>query len=597
MKIVNTLIIILILLASTHNAIASSSGDESHPPAGGGGGGGGGGSPQFFDYFIPLVFNSSNPRGSSEIVVWSFQRTTIITTFALDKAGSNRMDLETKPTKLVFNTEDNIGLTNGSLIRSTAPLLVTGQRLTQDIYSDNSFAYSILPSRMMAFEFKAPFDGWLSIFTQQPVEVRLDNPSLDFPKKFFSQGGIMPAISVREGDYINSTEPMLGAFISYTNGTSATIAMPRYLKGNDYVLDTDISAPREDEIDRSYIQIDPEKPTKIIFTYNDGHMENATIFDRTYFKLDSNLRAINSTRGYIDVSLHIQYEYAGVIRASTVQLASATEMRAGELFFVPSGYSSHFGIINTATSLISVVYREDPSKPGYYLSSRRIFNRTRLDTYRIIPEDPGQIIVANDSLFSVVVSPGFVGNPMSPSIAFFNIPLNSQSTKYTQGLKSTWYRYPNLAVKSIEVVPGPPEEYTGQIIRVTILSNGSLPTGKFSLKIVIDDEEPFEKTYDFMQAGAVTVFEFRRFLNFGKTMLNVTVNLDINNDVNEINENDNFMRGDFNVLHNLRIRVSLYMILIATLIYIGYRVRKYLITQRDKNRQHIDAIITMEVEE
>ena len=59
----------------------------------------------------------------------------------------------------------NEGLTNGSLIRLTAPAQVVGQRSSQDIVQDKSFSYSILPKRMMGFEYFSPFDGRLSLFS------------------------------------------------------------------------------------------------------------------------------------------------------------------------------------------------------------------------------------------------------------------------------------------------------------------------------------------------------------------------------------------------------------------------------------------------
>ena len=129
---------------------------------------------------------------------------------------------------------------------------------------------------------------------------------------------------------------------------------------------------------------------------------------------------------------------------------------------------------------------------------------------------------------------------MDASLSFLNIPVNTQTSKNISGLESTWYRFPNVAIGNITVVPGPIEEYTGQIIRVEILSNGSLPSSKFTTVITIDDEEPLEFNFDFIPANTTVTFEFERFMEYGKDRINVTVNIDQLNEVNEINEDDNY---------------------------------------------------------
>ena len=68
-----TIIITLLLLNPSVQAFAASAGDEGSPPPAGGPSGGGGGSPQFYDYYVPLVFDSNHSDGESKIVLWIIQ--------------------------------------------------------------------------------------------------------------------------------------------------------------------------------------------------------------------------------------------------------------------------------------------------------------------------------------------------------------------------------------------------------------------------------------------------------------------------------------------------------------------------------------------
>ena len=135
-------------------------------------------------------------------------------------------------------------------------------------------------------------------------------------------------------------------------------------------------------------------------------------------------------------------------------------------------------------------------------------------------------------------------------------------------------------VGKIEVIPGPVEEYTGQQIRIEIYSNGSLPASQFKIRIEIDEEDPIEETFDFLAANDTLLFKFDRFFEFGKTALNITVEVDIDDEVNEINEDDNFSKADINVEKNIRLRISGYLVLFIAFVYIIYISRQWQINQK-----------------
>ena len=140
------------------------------------------------------------------------------------------------------------------------------------------------------------------------------------------------------------------------------------------------------------------------------------------------------------------------------------------------------------------------------------------------------------------------------------------------------------------------EEFTGQTIFIEIASNGSLPSGKFTVEIQIDDEELITDTYDFLQANESIIYKYNRFFEYGKRELNITVKVDTENEVNESNEDDNEQDMDFNVLTNLRLRVTgiLFVLIIIFLIFRkGYISAK---TQQKMSRSHIDGIIEGEIE-
>jgi hypothetical protein len=578
---------------------SSSGDDEIQPPVGGGGGGGGGSSPDFYDYFIPLVFNSSHIQGYSEVSIWVIQESSIQTSFAMDKSGTNVIQTGVEPVKLTFNPTDNPGLTNGSLIRSSSPILVLGHRSSQDISSDYSFGYSVLSSRMRGFEFTAPFTGYMSVVAQNlDAQIKIESLSegvvYTYPVDLLT---LTATIFVEEGAYINTTSPLNGAFITFDPGAAATMAVPKYMKGDDYVFDASLYANREDEIDRSYISIFPDEPTELDFIYKDGTVESHVIFDNSKFNLNPDLRGINSSRGEIDVSFHLYFDYAGIGRYSTVQLFSAKEMRAGELFVSPEGFTSHYGSIQNTTGIVTAIFDgTDPVNAGFYYSSRYQHNQSRYDILTYNSDTDSNIVIANDSLFGIITSPGKVGNPMSPSLAFLNIPLNGQTSKNITGLEATWYRFANLAVYAVEVIPGPLEEFTGQTIHIEIVSNGSLPSSGFTLEIQIDDEELIVDTHDFLQANTSLIYEYKRFFEYGKTELNVSVKVDVDNEVNEINEDDNEVNADFNVDPNIRLRYTGILVIVVILSLIIYKIRKWIMSQNKMQRAHIDVIIEGEFE-
>ncbi len=592
-----TLILVLFISTNVVNSTGSSAGDEgSPPPPPDSSSGASGGSPQFYDYYVPLVFNITHKHGLSEIIVWLVQPSLLITSFSINKAGQKQMEVST-PTKFTFNPIDNRGLTNGSLIRTTSPALVTGQRQTEDIYTDNSFAYSILSARMMGYEYKAPFDGWISLVTTSPsTTINIANPSKHARPWPISPGEITITLPVQEGAYINSTNPTNAAFISSEEGGSASMSVPGYLRGSYYIFDSNITSPRVDEIDHSLITVDPETPTELEFRYSNGEIDKKIIFEKEKFKLHPGLRSINSTRGDIVVNLAIKYKYAGLMRTSTIQLIAAPEMRAGELFATPKGYTSHLSAINNRTQFITGIY--DYQSDQYSLSSRLIFNRSSSQTLSYNGIDDSHVTLANNkSAFGFLSSPGKLGHPMSPSLAFINIPLNAQTgDENVTGILSTWYRFPNLAAYKIQVIPATHEEYTGQTIILEVISNGSLPASRFNLEITLDDETIVDEDYDFLQVNETLRFEIRRFISFGVSEMNILIDVDTEDQVDEINEEDNQLSFGVKIEENIRLRWSVYGIIIIIFLIVAIRLRKLILASRRSTRAHVDAIISFEEE-
>jgi hypothetical protein len=205
------------------------------------------------------------------------------------------------------------------------------------------------------------------------------------------------------------------------------------------------------------------------------------------------------------------------------------------------------------------------------------------------------IVLGDEAAFGIITSPGIASHPMAPSVSFLNLPLNPSSTKpNTTGLLATWFRFPNLAVSSIDIIPGPPEEYTGQEIRISVISNGTLPASRFNLIISIDQENVLEEEFDFLQVNQTLIFSFTKFLSYGKTAINVTARVDVADSVNEINEDDNSSSLDVEVVKNIRLRFTIYGIIILIIGYIANRTRKSIKSRREKNRAHVDTIINFE---
>lgn len=588
-------VVILLLLSSVSYISGSSSGDDDQPPVSSSSGGGGGGSPLFYDYYIPLIFDESHSMGASEVSIWIVQAAIIITDFSLSEAGNNVVQVNT-PTKMTFNPTENPGLENGSRIRSSTPLLVVGHRSTEDIFSDNSFGYSVLIDRMMGFQFVSPVDGWFNAITlTQNTQITYTNENNDPIIRNIPTGGSNEAISVKKGDVLNSSAPVNGAFISYDSGTYASMAVPKYLQGADYIFDTDITAPRQDEISYSYLSIIPDQPTEIQILYENAGIESMAIFGPTNLALSKSMRAIHSTRGDISVSIMQKTAYGGQIRQSLVQLISSTQMRAGELFVTPNGYSTHLSTLKENTTYVTGIY--DENSANYIASAKTNISRTLYEVVRYQGLTDSHLISGDHESFGFSTSPGLASHPMGASVSFLNLPLNPSTNRPNiTGLESTWFRFPNLAIGSIEVIPGPPEEYTGQEIVVTVLSNGSLPASRFNLEITIDQEIVLAREYDFLQVNETLKFSFDEFLSFGKKKIKITARVDISDNVNEINEDDNSDALDVEVNQNIRLRFSIYAILVFTVLLLMYQVRVRIQRRQAGTRAHVDTILNFESE-
>ncbi|MHA2402027.1 MAG: CARDB domain-containing protein, partial [Candidatus Kariarchaeaceae archaeon] len=496
---------------------------------------------------------------------------------------------------------ENRGLTNGSRIRTTSPVLVSGQRTTEDIYYDHSFAYSILSSRMMGFEYTSPFDGFISLVSlSQGTVINVKHPG-EFSQDRDVLGSTI-TLAVKEGTYINSTRPTNAAFISYTEGTSASMAVPGYLRGSNYIFDADVTAHKSEEIKRSYILIDPEQPTELEFQYSNGEKDTQIIFQKTKFGLNSALRSINSSHGKIDVTLRNIFDYGGITRSSTLQLIAAPEMRSGEIFATAKGYSSHLVAIQNNTSFGTAVVDDDfrqciteIASQEECLSSRHIFNKSSGMSFSFNSLNDNLVLIGNNSAFGFFSLPGKTSHPMSASLAFLNIPLNTETNRENvTGILATWYRFPNLAVIDLSIEPRPHEEYTSQTIRVEVISNGSLPASLFRIEISIDKKVEVDETYDFLQVNETLVFEISKFISYGKNTLDISVNVDVDDQVNEINEEDNKQSFGVKIKKNIRLRWSIYGLLTILTLYMFYRFGRFLQVKRRTSRTHVDVILSFQ---
>ena len=588
------LLLLIVSLFAVHPTIAASAGDDPTPT--GSGGGGGGGSPQYYDYYVPLVFGPSHRDGYSEVTVWFLQGGQLFTDFAIDDLGRTSLNVQ-EPTKFTFNPVVNKGLTNGSLIRTTTPVLVTGMRNNEDIFNDTSFAYSILIDRMMGFEYTSPVNGWINLLSLSPqTTVNIENLDGKTTSYTITQPRTTGSFPVKIGDTINSTYPTNGAFISYDNGTSASMAVPSYLRGDQYIFDLNSNAPTSSEIDRSFLQIIPSQPTHLTLIYSDISPVEMDIFGTTTLNASDNLRGIISSRGLITVSLHQKVDYGARTRQSLVQFIDSSEMRSGELFITPAGFSSQMVSLHDNTVYNSGYYNQ--SLANYALTSKLNITRDLYEKISFVGLTDSTFLFGSDSSFGYLSSPGRVGNPMSPSLLFLNLPLNPSTYRANvTGLQSTWFRFPDLALQSISIEPGPPEQYTGQTIRVVFISNGSLPASRFRVEVTIDGQTVTDKTYDYLGVNRTLDFKYSRFISFGAKAINITARIDVENTVNEINENDNSGQLNEPVNRNFRLEVTFIGLSLLILILIVLKIRTKIKRNSDLKRSHVDAIITDITEE
>ena len=112
------------------------------------------------------------------------------------------------------------------------------------------------------------------------------------------------------------------------------MAVPRYLHGQSYHFSGDMTSPRQNEIDMSYLRINPDSPTVIQFQYRTGLSKNVTIFEKSDFILSNDLVGFYSYNSKVEANLRIKFAYGGTIRSSTIQLMAIEEMNSAELFLI-----------------------------------------------------------------------------------------------------------------------------------------------------------------------------------------------------------------------------------------------------------------------
>lgn len=594
---VSILLVLIFLVSVSTNysvTIASSSEGDPVPPSGGTGGGGGGGF-LFFDYYIPLIFDETHPDGLASVSVTTFQPSLMITSFAMDESGVNQRSYDT-PTTIFFDPSKSPGLTNGSLIRLTSPAQVVVHRLTDDISEDKSFAYTVFPDRMRGFEYRAPFDGYATVFTED----QLTNVNFLFPNgtsltRTIFQPFAPQTYPVVKGTYINTTEFTTVTFYSpdHETGYKAALGIPRYLRGSEYIIPQNLYDLDKNETDLSYVEIIPTAPTEIVFTYKGGENRTFEIFGQSTFSLSSDLVGIHAIRAEIDVNLFFVSQYGGLTRSSSIQMIEAPEMRAGEIFAIVPGFSASFAILQPQTNFTVAEYTEQ----GYLLANRGPFELEKYDSVSIPTKLEPSIAIGNNSLFGVSVSPGRSGHFMDASMAFVLLPLNQQTLyRNVSGITATWYRFTNLAIGSIDIFPDPAEEFSSLLIEIKVISNGSLPSSSFKLEVDLDDEVIIEDEIDFLPVGETLTYSYRTFLRYNQQNMSLSVQVDVENEVTEINEDDNNFSGTIEVFENLRLRVSIGLVVFAALAFIGRTIYKKIKLARQIQKSRVDAILTIEEE-
>lgn len=591
-------LVVLILISIRANIVytfgSSSEGDPA-PPSGNGGGGGGGGGFLFFDYYIPLIFDETHKDGLASVSVTLIQPSLMLTSFAMDESGVNQRVFNS-PTTVIFDPSSSPGLTNGSLIRLTAPAQVVVHRLTQDVENDKSFAYTVLPDRMRGYEYRAPFDGYVTVFTED----QLTEVNFRFPNGSTKQGMIFQPFDpqtfpIAKGTYINTTKATTVTFFSPDdeNGYKATLGIPRYLRGMKYIIPQQLYVTPEDETDLSYVEVIPSSPTEINLTYVSGAVRTVSIFGPTKFSLSADLVGITSRRSEIDVNLHFVHQYAGLTKSSMVQMIEAPEMRAGELFAIIPGLSASFAILQPNTNFTVAEYTQD----GFIIANREVWKLETYDSVSIPTKFSPSIVVANDSLYGLSVSPGRSLHWMAPSMAFVLLPLNQQTLyRNVTGITATWYRFTNLAIQSIDIFPDPAEEFSSLLLEVRIVNNGSLPASAFKLEVKLDDEIVIQDELDFLPVNETLVYTYRTFLRYNQRNLTLSIDVDVENEVTEINEDDNTFSGTIHVGRNIRLRVSIDLFIIIVIVYLARIAYRRFRLMRKLQKSRVDAILTIEEE-
>ncbi len=608
-KLTANLLIILVILSSVSVVIttsikvtagSSSSGDVP-PPSGGNGdtSGGGAAGGMYFNYRIPLIFKEGE-FGPSIVTITVVQNgTALFFNFISPKYGNQTTLFSGEP--LVLNPKNEPELTNGSLIQSTGPLQINVYHSSKSELYDDSYSYSVLVMSMWGRLYQSPFDNIKAKIMAgfNNTEIQINHPDSDIQEENLDTIGDSLDVTLFKGSIIEANGP-IGVVLynmSTTTGTFAFTSIPKYLWGTEYSLS---SIPESQNIvgltDNSAYAISTiNEMGTIFFTDIYEEINTQTIAINETISLSASLddnyyeKAISTSANY-SITLCYDYEINDTRHKSAFQFISPDNMKWAELYYTSVDQSHNL--------LRSIFVSDNTTVIPFALYD----NGTQIAFGDPVSGDIGTFITfgadipfglyAEGYLFSYIFSEAperFNWN----STAHLLYPLNLYSyIDNTSTSFPSWYRFPDLNVRRMEIYPENPTELRNLKLDIIIQNNGTIPCAPFYTTVFINDTLRIHKKIDGLDINETFSIPYEQFQGFGIKTWNVSVYVDSRNQIFELAEFNNSYEMMVVISRNWNIIYIGIAVLVISLSISVFVIIKKAIKKRRESKNRYDMIFS-----
>ncbi|MHA1869260.1 MAG: hypothetical protein ACTSVB_06235 [Candidatus Heimdallarchaeaceae archaeon] len=589
------------------SAGSSSSGDI--PPPGGQGGedtsGGGAAGGLYLNYRIPLIFKKGDfaPTFIAITALPIFQNETIVIFGYNSSLYENNQAIIKGNETLIINPRDEPELTNGSLIQSFSPLQITVFHPNTNNESDNSFSYSVLVMQNWGKKYLSSFSDMRAIIVSgfNSTKLTINNNGIIQYETIDLIGQILD-ISVSKGTIIEANGPIGVVFYSLTEsqGSFAYTGVPYYMWGKEY-----FSLPPPRETHDSLIE---DNSTLVLGNINEG---GTVIFETSEEESDILNLEVNQTitlekqnldtndyytrflSAAVNYSVTTLYSHTinGTIHKSAFQYIATEKMKWAEWFY-NNKISDNLKISSVSLDDSNIILPIVLFEGQLLIDLENYSSVDRGDYYSYKQGTSYGVISANGSLFvSQIVSDE--EKLLENSLSHLLFPMNLYSFVDNKSSSfPSWYHFPNINVKEVNVYPEKPTELRKIKLEIVIQNNGTIPSAPFWVSIFRNDTVKIHKKIEGLDINETFCIPFEEFQGFGLKTLNISIYTDSLSQIFELIEFDNAYELMIKINRNWNI---IYVgIAVSVLItgYLSYLVIRKFVAKYKENKRKFDIILS-----